>query len=323
MEISVPLFFKPILEPRIWGGNRLGTPVDGVPIGEAWLFSPLPGEETVVESGVFEGENILSLAQRFGAALLGQRIYARYGATFPLLVKILDTAAMLSVQLHPDEETARLAGLPCGKREAWYVLPEGEGAEMLLGLREALTRAELASAVEEHRIGSLLNRVSARAGYCYEVPAGTIHALDAGNFVLELQQPSDTTYRLYDWDRVDAHGKRRELHIEASLAAATLTPHYVPTRAEREAKGSGWETLVPPPFFSARRAILPRGETVEVTPRDEARLIVLTEGDASLCIADGTHCSLPLRRAVMLPAQLPAARVHSTADSVVVECRAH
>lgn len=323
MSLAEPLFFKPILAPRIWGGRRLGPPVEGVPIGEAWIFSPLLGNVTVVESGDFEGESVLSLTNRFGAAMLGPRIFDSYGATFPLLVKILDTAATLSVQLHPNEQTARSVGLPCGKREAWYVLPEGEGAHMLLGLRSAISRTELAAAVAEHRIGSLLNRMPARAGCCYEVPAGTIHALDAGNFVLELQQPSDTTYRLYDWDRVDARGMRRELHIKESLAAATLAPYSLERHESSKPARGEWAPIVGPPFFSASRVLLMGGDSVDITPQGEALLIVLTEGDATLCDVYG-HCwELPLQRAVMLTAQFCTGRIRSRTGSVVVACRVH
>lgn len=323
MEIREPLIFKPILLPRIWGGQRLGRAVEGVPVGESWLFSPLAGEETVVEEGPFQGECIAALAERFGASLVGEGVYHCYGATFPLLVKILDTAATLSVQLHPDEDTARRAGLPCGKREAWYVLPEGDGANMLLGLREPLTREALAEAVAEHRVGGLLNRVRAVAGRCYEVPPGTIHALDAGSFVLEIQQPSDTTYRLYDWDRVDAHGHRRELHIKESLAAASLTPYSPSLPARSDAPSNGWVSLIDPPFFSARRAALQQGASVAVEHDGEAVLIVLTEGAAMLRSGSGGAWALPLRRAVLLPAQFQGARIEGRASSVVVACRAH
>lgn len=322
MEIREPLFFKPILLPRIWGGSRLGSAIEGVPVGESWLFSPLAGEETVVEQGPFQGESVTSLAERFGASLVGSHVYANYGATFPLLVKILDTASTLSVQLHPDEATARRAGLACGKREAWYVLPEGDGANMLLGLREALTRGELAEAVAAHRIGELLNRVRAEAGCCYEVPAGTIHALDAGNFVLELQQPSDTTYRLYDWGRVDAQGKGRPLHVEESLACATLTPYRMGERAGCKSGGAAWTQLVAPPFFAASRAALPCGGCVEVRAEGEAILLVLTEGAAELRSAVGQRWLLPLHRAVLLPAQFGAGSIVSSAGGVVVASRA-
>lgn len=320
MVIQSPLFFSQILVPRIWGGARLGNPVNGMPIGESWLFSPLLGQETLVTNGPFRGESISQLAEHFGADLLGNRIYAQYGPTFPLLLKILDTAATLSIQLHPDEASARSAGLACGKREVWYVLPEGEGASMLLGLREELSVPQLAESVENHSIGGLLNAVRAEAGRCYEVPAGTIHALDAGNFVLELQQPSDITYRLYDWDRTDARGCRRELHIQESLACATLTPYYDNSCPVAGKCTADWEQLVGPPFFSARRARLAAGASVGVDGRGEAALLVLTEGDATLRSPSGERWELPLRRAAMLPAMFGRGRIESRAGGVVVAC---
>ena len=321
MRLVEPLFFKPLLVPRIWGGERLGVMVDGVPIGESWLFSTLANEETVVEGGSFHGLPLAELANRFGSALLGERILAAYGATFPLLVKILDTSATLSVQVHPDEAAARSAGLPCGKREAWYVLPEGDGASMFLGLQRGVTREELATAVNGQRIESLLHCVRAEAGACYEVPAGTIHALGAGNLVVELQQPSDVTYRLYDWDRRDAHGQRRELHVREAIACATLTP-YRALQGHRAGDGhQGWMTLLGPPFFSVSCASLRPDEVVNVDTRGEAMLMVLTEGAAELCAGRSARWELPLRCAVLLPMQFGVGHLVSHDGGVVLACR--
>ena len=171
------------------------------------------------------------------------------------------------------------------------------------------------------RIESLLHCVRAEAGACYEVPAGTIHALGAGNLVVELQQPSDVTYRLYDWDRRDAHGQRRELHVREAIACATLTP-YRALQGHRERGGhQGWMTLLGPPFFSVSCASLRPDEVVNVDTRGEAMLMVLTEGAAELCAGRSARWELPLRCAVLLPMQFGVGHLVSHDGGVVLACR--
>jgi mannose-6-phosphate isomerase len=205
-----------LLEPqhreRVWGGQRLKP--SSPPIGEAWVaFS-----ESRVAEGAHAGETVARLASAHGAQLLGRGVFADSGPRFPLLVKLLDCADWLSVQVHPnDEQAARLVGPgETGKTEAWHILEADAGASILAGVREGTSRQELEEAIRGERVVEVARRIEVRAGESYLLPAGTLHALGPGLLLYEVQQASDTTYRVYDWGRPASAG--RKLHLEEALA---------------------------------------------------------------------------------------------------------
>ncbi|MCS7167951.1 MAG: hypothetical protein RMI91_03040 [Gemmatales bacterium] len=247
-----PLLLEPRLIPKPWGGNRLsdklGLPSSAEPIGEAWLLSDHPihkSRVTNVESGRYTlGELVLHWPE----AILG------YPASrFPLLIKIVDACENLSIQVHPDDTTAKhLAPNEGGKTEAWLILEARENALIYLGLRRGIDRETLVRELVRGAIHLCLNTFRAKPGDCYYIPAGTIHALGAGVCVLEVQQSSDATFRLYDWGRVDIQGKPRPLHIEAGIAALREpNPEAGPQQALQ--LDSAWEQLIKCPYFSMYR----------------------------------------------------------------------
>src|SRR5512143_1300967 len=209
-----PLTFSPILKVRVWGGSRLaslGKPVAGPePIGESWELVDLPDDQSVVDAGPLAGARLGQLVRERGAELLGP--VPLDGGSFPTLVKTIDAAQTLSVQVHPDAKTAaRLGGRP--KSEAWYILDAQPGALLYVGLRHGTTRDSYARAVAEGRVEELLVPLPVRRGDLVPVIPGTVHAIGAGVLLAEVQQPSDTTYRLYDWRRLGLDGKPRPLHV--------------------------------------------------------------------------------------------------------------
>ncbi|MCP4247715.1 MAG: class I mannose-6-phosphate isomerase [bacterium] len=216
-----PLVFEPLLKRRIWGGQRLaawGKVLPGdEPIGESWELTDLEQDQSVVRSGPARGQTLGALVKEHGADLLGD--VDLFEGRFPLLIKFLDAARDLSVQVHPDEAMAqRLGGSVRVKNEAWYVLQADPAGAIYCGLVEGADRDRFAAAVEQGRVVEMLRRVPVKAGQCYYLPSGTVHALGAGVVVAEIQTPSDTTYRVYDWDRVDAAtGQPRELHVAEAL----------------------------------------------------------------------------------------------------------
>ncbi|MGZ4822535.1 MAG: type I phosphomannose isomerase catalytic subunit [Terriglobales bacterium] len=206
-----PLLLKPEFRERIWGRRDL-SPIYGeapgdTPIGEVWLT----GDDCRVANGTLAGMSLGELCRRYGRELVGET--AREAERFPLLVKFIFPRDKLSVQVHPDDETARRAGLPCGKTECWYVLKAEAGSQVGLGLKPGTTREEFARAIEEVRAEQLLNWMDIHAGEMIYVDAGTVHAISPGSILVETQQNSDTTYRLYDY------GRPRELHVQQGLAA--------------------------------------------------------------------------------------------------------
>ncbi len=215
MSDLYPLLLKPKFVERIWGSCDLsplfGAAPRDAPIGEVWLT----GDECTVANGPLAGKSLGELCKQFGRDLVGES--ARETDRFPLLIKFLFPREKLSVQVHPDDEIARNCGLPCGKTECWYVLKAEPGAKIALGLKPGTTRQQFARAIDEVRAEELLNWIQVHEGEMYYVDAGTVHAIGPGMVLVETQQNSDTTYRLYDY------GRPRELHVEQGLAAMKET----------------------------------------------------------------------------------------------------
>jgi mannose-6-phosphate isomerase len=211
MSALYPLLLRPQFVERPWGARDL-SPVYRdhnctKPVGEVWLT----GDNNCVANGPLAGRTLGELCREFGRSLVGE--LAREADRFPLLIKFLFSREKLSVQVHPDDEAARRVGLPCGKTECWYVLAADPGAQVALGLKPGVTREQLARAIQEVRAEELLNWVSIYPGEMIYVDAGTVHTIGPGSILVETQQNSDTTYRLYDY------GRPREIHVEQALAA--------------------------------------------------------------------------------------------------------
>ena len=231
---------KPRLVPRVWGGRRLarrfGYPGEE-PVGEAWMVY----DENEILEGSFAGRRLKDVLPELGPGFLGEKAVRRYGLELPLLVKLLDTAAWLSVQVHPDDAYAHTVEAHTGfhgKNEAWVVLEAEPGAEIVYGVKRPLTRDELRAAARDGSILELLNFVPVEPGDVIFIPAGTIHALGPGILLYEVQQRSDLTYRLYDY------GRGRELHLDKALDVARLEP--TPVQKVRLRPGKFLAT----PFFS-------------------------------------------------------------------------
>ncbi|MCB9857928.1 MAG: class I mannose-6-phosphate isomerase [Phycisphaerales bacterium] len=215
-----PLRFAPITHARVWGGTRLHEVLHkpaatGEPVGESWELSPLPGNESCVTGGPLAGRSLPALAAEYPNELLGD--IAERDHAFPLLIKFLDAAQPLSVQVHPKPPASPDAPKVAVKHEAWYIVQANPGAEVYIGLKSGVTADEIARAANTPAMRDLIQARPAKAGDCFYLPSGTLHALGAGLLVAEVQTPSDTTFRIYDWDRVGADGKPRELHIAQAM----------------------------------------------------------------------------------------------------------
>lgn len=232
-EELYPLVFKPIYKERIWGGTLmrevLGRELpaeSAAPIGESWEVSDRPEADSEVRSGALAGCTLHELLEHYGTALTGG---GEAPARFPLLVKLIDAGERLSLQVHPDELVCRtLGGNAEPKTEMWYIIAARRGACILAGLAPRATLVQTKSMLNSPDIEQVLRRHPSVPGDGFFIPAGTLHAIGAGNLILEIQQNSDTTYRLSDWGRVDAQGKSRELHVEKGLASVHFTDRSNP-----------------------------------------------------------------------------------------------
>lgn len=220
-----PLFFTPIFKYRLWGGEKLRTQLnkdyEGTQMGESWEISNVPGSKSVVASGCLKGKTIDALIQEYGATFLGASVLERFGSNFPLLIKFIDAKIPLSIQVHPNDEMAGNLHNSFGKNEMWYVMQADEGAEIISGFKNDTDPAIYTKALAEGAILDLLNVEQTQAGDLFHIPSGRIHAIGAGVLLAEIQQTSDITYRVYDYDRIDKKtGKARKLHTD--LAAKAL-----------------------------------------------------------------------------------------------------
>jgi len=210
---------SPVFQERPWGGRLmqelLGKNIPAGLIGESWEISAHPNGLSTVTAGKLAGKNLPELIEIFGAQLLGREVCAHYGGVFPLLVKLIDVNALASVQVHPnDDDALRLEHFPFGKTEAWYIITARDTAEFYLGFQKGVAEKDFLGAIRNGTVKNILNRVDVKSDSCVFVPPGMVHACGNGVFLLEIQQSCDITYRVYDWDRIDAQGKKRELHIE-------------------------------------------------------------------------------------------------------------
>jgi mannose-6-phosphate isomerase len=215
-----PLKFKPIFMERIWGGTalkeRFGFNIpEGEKIGELWTVSDNRTAVSVIDGGEFDGKKISDVALEFAESLYGKgKRYER----FPLLIKIIDAQDKLSVQVHPDDDYARKhENGDLGKTEMWYIIDAKPGAKLVCGLKEGTTKEEFIKLLKEERLEECLKEVEVKAGDVVYIPAGMVHAIGEGILICEIQQNSDLTYRVYDYNRVDEKGRKRELHIEKAL----------------------------------------------------------------------------------------------------------
>jgi mannose-6-phosphate isomerase len=243
MSELYPLLLRPQFHERVWGSRDLAPiyslEINGGPVGEVWLT----GDDCQVANGPLAGRTLAELSRGLGPELVGDA--APHAARFPLLIKFLFPKQKLSVQVHPDDETAARLGLACGKTECWYVLKADPGAQIGLGLKPGTTKGEVAQAIRETRMERLLNWIDVHPGDVFYVDAGTVHAIGPGSVIVETQQNSDTTFRLYDY------GRPRELHIEEGLHATkekTLAGKALPG-PQRAEDGRSQVNLVTSPCF--------------------------------------------------------------------------
>ncbi len=217
-----PLKFDPVLKKKVWGGSKLATlfgKKGSGDIGESWELSGVEGNVSCVSEGALKGVQLTDLITTYGADLLGKKVQETYGNTFPLLFKFIDARLDLSVQLHPDDRLAMARHNSFGKTEMWYIMHAEEDARLILGFNREMDQETYLTFLNDGKITDILYEEPVTAGDSFFIAPGTVHAIGAGTLLAEIQQTSDITYRIYDWDRPDADGSMRELHTELALDA--------------------------------------------------------------------------------------------------------
>jgi mannose-6-phosphate isomerase len=247
-----PLQFEPILKERIWGGEKLKTvlhkPITSKITGESWELSTVEGDVSVVANGEWTGKSLTALIDEYPNEILGTKVHARFGKQFPLLFKYLDAKEDLSIQVHPNDELAKKRHNSFGKTEMWYIMQADDDARIIVGFKEKSNPSEYLENLKNKTVLSILDDVKVHAGDVFFLETGTVHAIGAGLVVAEIQQTSDITYRIYDFDRVDANGNTRELHVDLALEA--INYNTVETRKEYTKNLNQSNEVVDCPYFT-------------------------------------------------------------------------
>lgn len=300
-----PLRFEPQFKERVWGGQALtqfGLSIPEGAIGEGWMISDHPNGITFVNNGILAGTGLDTIRETFGSAWFGKNGNQSKSGRFPLLIKLLDCNDDLSVQVHPTDSYSKLPQGELGKTEMWYILSAEPNAKIVYGLKQHTTLEQLKQAIEQDNIVDYMHEVNVKVGDAFYIPAGTVHALCKGVVVAEIQQNSDTTYRLYDYNRPGLDGKLRELHIEDSLNVINFDhtdAAYVDTT---KMQAGEWLTIASSPYFIVNKGLI-CGEAILSTSQDSFEIIVIAEGAGTIFWSDGEHL-LQAGECYLLPATL-------------------
>lgn len=300
-----PLLFKPEMKERVWGGRNLeqfGLELPDGPIGEGWMIGDHPNGTTRVVNGELAGLGLDQIREQYGKDFFGAKGFSEKNGRFPLLIKLLDCQDDLSVQVHPNDHYDRLPQGELGKTEMWYILDAKPGAKIIYGLNDGVTREQLAQAIAENRILDSLREVPVEAGDSFYIPAGTVHALGAGVLVAEIQQNSDSTYRLYDYDRLGLDGKPRELHIEDSLNVIAYEGSGATFMKTGLTAANEWLTLANSPFFVTEKGKVEQEWPLQTTGASFV-IHIICDGTGTIRWADG-ELSVKPGECYLIPATL-------------------
>ena len=304
MEI---LEFKPILKTLVWGGEKI-VPFKGIKtkqehVGESWEVSDVPGDESIVEGGSYDGRSLTELVKEFKGRLVGEKVYAASADVFPLLFKFIDAEGDLSIQVHPDDAlAARLHGPGFnGKTEMWYVVDAAPGAHLFSGLSKEITPEQYEKMVEDGSITDALARYDVHPGDVFFLPAGRIHAICSGCFIAEIQQTSDLTYRIYDYKRLGLDGKPRQLHTEQAKLAIDyrVLPDY---RTRWQPRLNERVELVRCKYFTTSIFDLTQAVEEDLSGVDSFVVVMCIEGSGTLS-SDGSSLRLRRGATVLVPAE--------------------
>ena len=309
-----PLQFNPILKDRIWGGSKLKTllhkPITTEITGESWELSTVEGDVSVIANGIFEGKSLLELINEFPNEVLGTKVHQQFGKQFPLLFKYLDAREDLSIQVHPNDALAKKRHNSFGKTEMWYVMQADANSRLIVGFKENSNTKEYVQNLEDKTLLDILDSVYVNAGDVFFLETGTVHAIGSGLLIAEIQQTSDITYRLYDFDRIDAQGNKRELHIDLALDA--INYDRVEAKKEYAKKENVSNAMVDCKYFTTNFIPLQGSMNVQ---KDATSFTVYmcTEGKFTLAV-DNAEYTYRQGDTILIPASMTYYQLHGTAS---------
>ena len=303
-----PLLFEPNLHSVVWGGNQL-RPYKGLeptdePIGESWEVSAVPTSTSIIANGEWKGKYLISVINEHPDEILGKKVNEKYKGQLPLLVKFIDAKRDLSIQVHPNDEMAQRVHGKMGKSEMWYVIKADEGAHLFAGFKQEITPYEYQKRVEDGSITDVLADHQVKAGDVFYLPAGRVHAICGGILLAEVQQSSDVTYRIFDYNRPGMDGKPRELHTE--LAAQALDYHVVDNyRTEYVESSNKAVQIIDSPYFSVRVMQISKPFHRDLKKYDSFIITMCIEGDSKIRVrSTGEEILLKQGNSTLIPASI-------------------
>lgn len=310
--IVYPIKFHPILKEKIWGGNKLnnilGKETNKNNVGESWEISDVNANISIVSNGFYKGKSIKDLMLQNEALFLGANNFNYYGANFPLLIKFLDAKTDLSVQVHPNNSMAKKHHNAFGKTEMWYIMDSDKNANIVLGLNDENTNSEILSHITSQNVDAIFNREKVEKGDCFFIPAGKIHAIGAGVLAAEIQQTSDITYRIYDWDRIDASGKKRDLHTK--LAEKATKGFNSKAKSQYTTQSNKSINLVNCDYFTTNIIEIKEEQTKDYRALDSFVIFMCVEGSVSITTGSYSE-NLKMGETILLPAIIKEIKFNS------------
>ncbi len=309
-----PLQFQPILKERIWGGAKLKSllnkPISSDITGESWEISTVENEVSCIANGFYKGKSLLELINEYPNEVLGNSVYEKFGKQFPLLFKYLDAREDLSIQVHPNDELADSRHNSFGKTEMWYVMQADLNSNLIVGFKEKSSSEEYLKNLESKTILSLLDTKAVQKGDVFFLETGTVHAIGAGTVIAEIQQTSDITYRIYDFDRVDSNGNTRELHVDLALDAIN---YDVVTAEKKYSKLNNTSNeVVHCSYFTTN--FIPLTERITVSKNKNSFTVYMCVEGAFTLVYQGETYQYKVGDTVLIPASLSEYEIAGTAS---------
>lgn len=301
-----PLKFEPVLKQTLWGGDKI-IPFkhlnENLPnVGESWEISAVEGSESVVANGADKGLTLPEMVRKYKEELVGEANYMRFGNKFPLLIKFIDAKLDLSIQVHPNDELARKRHNSFGKNEMWYVIAADKGAKLISGFAEQITPKEYKERVYNGTFAEVLQTCEIKPGDVFYVPAGRVHGIGAGSFIAEIQQTSDVTYRIFDYNRKDQNGKTRELHINQAMDAINFADVQDDFRTEYELTENEPIEVVASPYFTTSVYDMTEEITCDYSELDSFVIFICAEGSCKITDDSKNELTLCAGETILLPA---------------------
>lgn len=310
-QILYPLKFTPILKEKIWGGTKLNNVLNknstSNHLGESWEISDVENNISIVANGKYKGTSLKSILNTYKERLIGEKNYKVFGDSFPLLIKYIDAKENLSVQLHPNNTLAAKRHNSFGKTEMWYIMEADDKAELIIGFDKEISKKEYLNHLENKTLTTILHSETVKKGDAYFIEVGRVHAIGAGVMLAEIQQTSDITYRVYDWDRVDNQGKRRELHNDLALDAINFKMKN-DFKIDYNNNENTSNHLISCPYFTTNLLPINNEEIIKVNNWDSFIIYMCVEGEVEVKVETGTE-HLKLGETILIPAELKTFKI--------------